>query len=228
MGSDAKRQRNKTQREATRVRRQVDPEPAGEEEEREIFFKNTRPGMDSPRSPSPSLLEPLVSPGELDYWVMLDMVQQINSKLGLLNLDNDQIRSICDGLLRDYQERDRAFGDLTKLVQENMELIKLIWENMDRPTVHQLRQDVATPHPIIWPDLIHSGGNLRAADIGITWQGSDTFFHGVKVVGPDTAGPSLRPRLAISTPYQPARECVSCDVSTAASAGGASSVFGDF
>ena len=214
MGSAAKRQRKKTQREAARVRRQVDPEPAGEEEELEILFKNTRPGMDSPRSPSPSLLEHPVSPGELDYGVVLDMVQQINSKLGLLNLDNDKIRSICDGLLRDYQERDRAFGDLTKLVQENMELTKLVRENMDRPTVHQPRQDVATPHPIIRPDLIDSGGNLRATDIGITWQGSDAFLHRVKVVGLDTAGQSLRPRLATSTPYQPATECVSCDVST--------------
>ena len=95
-----------------------------------------------------------------------------------------------------------------------MELTRLVRENMNRPAVHQPRQDVATPHPIIRPDLIDSGGNLRAADIGITWQGSDTFLHGVKVVGPDTAGPSLRPRLATSTPYQPVRECVSCDVST--------------
>ena len=85
---------------------------------------------------------------------------------------------------------------------------------MDQPTVHQPRQDVATPHPIIRLDLIDSGGNLRATDIGITWQGSDTFLHRVKVVGPDTAGPSLRPRMATSTPYQPARECVLFDVST--------------
>ena len=169
----------------------MDPEPAGEEEDLEIFFKNTRPGVDSPRSPSPSLLEPPVSPGELGYGVVLDMVQQINSKLGLLNLDIDKIRYICDGLLRDYQERDRAFGDLTNLVQENMELTQLVRENMDHPAVHQPRQDVATPHPIIRPDLIDSGGNLRAADIGITWQGSDTFLHGIKVGGPDTAGPSL-------------------------------------
>ena len=79
----------------------MDPEPTGEEEEHST-------GGGSPRSPSPSLLEPPVSPGELDYGVMLDKVQQINSKLGLLILDNYKIRSICDGLLRDYQERDRA------------------------------------------------------------------------------------------------------------------------
>ena len=27
-------------------------------------------------------------------------------------------------------------------------------------------------------------GNLRAADIGITWEGNETFLHVVKVVGP--------------------------------------------
>ena len=101
--------RKETTKENTTRSRQVDPEPAGEEEDLEIFFKNT-PG----------------EPGELDYGVVLDMVQQINSKLGLLNLDNDKIRSICDGLLRDYQERDRAFGDLTKLVHETMKLTKLV------------------------------------------------------------------------------------------------------
>ena len=61
-----------------------------------VFFRTTRPGMDSPRdsasSPLPSLLEPPVSPGELDYGVVLDMVQQINSKLELLNLDTLQFR----------------------------------------------------------------------------------------------------------------------------------------
>ena len=100
MGSAANRHRKKTQREAARVMRQMNPEPAGEEEELEIFFKNTQPGMDYPRSPSPSLLEPPVSPGELDYGVVLDMVQQINSKLGLLSLDNDKIRSIYSGTIR--------------------------------------------------------------------------------------------------------------------------------
>ena len=121
MGSAAKRHQKKTQREAARDMRQMDPEPTGEEEDLELFFKNTRPEVDPSRSPSPSLLDPPTSPGELDYGVVLDMVQQINSKLRLLSLDNDKIRSVCDGLLRDYQERDHAFGDLTKLVRENMD-----------------------------------------------------------------------------------------------------------
>ena len=79
---------------------------------------------------------------------------------------------------------------------------------------HHPQQDVFTPHPIIRQDLIDSEGNLRATDIGITWEGSDTFLHGVKVVGPNAAGLPMRPRPSTSTPYQPVREHVECGMST--------------
>ena len=61
---------------------------------------------------------------------------------------------------------------------------------------------------------MNNEGNLRTADIGITWEGSDTFLHGVRVVGP---GPTELPgthRLSTSTPYQPVREHGVCDMST--------------
>ena len=45
-------------------------------------------------------------------------------------------------------------------------------------------------------------GNLRAADIGITWEGNETFLHGVKVVGPKFSRPA-GPGPIISTPYSP-------------------------
>ena len=50
--------------------------------------------------------------------------------------------------------------------------------------------------------MLDGDGNLRAADIGITWEDNETFLHGVRVVGP---GPSRRPgmRPAMSTPHQP-------------------------
>ena len=60
----------------------------------------------------------------------------------------------------------------------------------DSPPTPQL--DAFQPHPIIPQDLMDNDGNLRATDIGITWAGSDTFLHRVKVVG-----------LATSTPHQP-------------------------
>ena len=40
------------------------------------------------------------------------------------------------------------------------------------------------------------------------------FLHGVRVVGPDAAEPSLRPRSTTSTPYLSVWEHVSCNIST--------------
>ena len=142
--------------------------------------------------------------GEIGYGVVLDMVQKINGRLGAMNLDTEKIQSVCDGLLRDYKDRDTAIGNLTRLVKETL----------DRPASHQHHMDAVTPHLIVRPDLIDDKGNLHAADIGITWQGSDTFLHGVKVVGANAAEPPLRPRPATSTPYAPVQEHVSCHMST--------------
>ena len=61
------------------------------------------------------------SQGELDYNVVLTMVQKINNQLGDMNGDNEKIRSVCDGLLRDYQIRDEAIGYLTRLVKETLD-----------------------------------------------------------------------------------------------------------
>ena len=131
---------------------------------------------------------------ELDYSV----VQKINNQLGDMNVDNEKIRSVCDGLLRDYQIRDEA----------------IVKETVDRLAPHHLHRDTAAPHSMVPPDLIDADGNLRAADIGIRWQGSETFLHGVKVVGPHVAGPALRSQPATLTPYIPVREHAPCHMST--------------
>ena len=132
------------------------------------------------------------------------MVQKINNELGLINLDNDKIRSVSDQLLKDNKARDRVIGDLTGLVKKGL----------DRSVEHRPQQDAVTPHPIIQQDLIGNEGNLCAADIGITWEGSVTFLHGVRVVGPSAAGLPGRPRPSTSTPYQPVREHIECSMST--------------
>ena len=92
----AKRNRRKSQREAARERRRRDPEPATEDEDLEVAFPHIQPVMELQESP---LLSPPVSPaspGELDYGVLLDMVQKINNRLGEMNLDTERIRSVCD------------------------------------------------------------------------------------------------------------------------------------
>ena len=57
-------------------------------------------------------------------------------------------------------------------------------------------------------------GNLRAADIWITWEGSDTFLHGFRIVGPGRTELPGRHRPSTSTPYQLVREHGACDMST--------------
>ena len=76
------------------------------------------------------------------------------------------------------------------------------------------RPDNAPPHPIIQPDLIDNEGNLHAEDIGITWEGSDTFIHGVRVVASDATNMPARRRPSTSTPYQPVRKHALCGMST--------------
>ena len=132
------------------------------------------------------------------------MMQKLNGQLGDMHMDNEKIRSICDGLLRDYRLRDEAIANLTRLVKEDV----------DRPATQHPHQDTAVPHAMVPPDLIDADGNLRAADIGITWQGSETFPHGVKVVGPHVAAPPLRSQPTTSTPYMPVLEHAPCHMSS--------------
>ena len=61
------------------------------------------------------------------------------------------------------------------------------------------------PHWVIQSDVLDEEGNLRPADIGITWEDNETFLHGVRVVGPGPPRPTgMGP--VMSTPYQPMRE----------------------
>ena len=129
------------------------------------MFKTTESPTDPP-SPVPRSLpdSPTVS-ADLQYEDVLDMVQRLNKELGLINLHNDKIRTVCNQLLQDNQARDRAISDLTRLVKRSLD------PSSGRPP----RPHASRPHPIIPQDLMDSDENLRATDIGITWAGSDTF-----------------------------------------------------
>ena len=172
MQSVTKRNRRKSQREAARLKRQGAPGPTSDDEDMEVHFKQP---MDTPDSPPASPPPSPTSQGETHYVVVLDMVQNIGDKLSALNLDNENIRAACDALRRQCQDQGVAFGDLSKLVKQSLE---------GRQS-QQPREETGRPHPLIRPDLIDSRGNLRATDIGITWQGGDTFLHGVRVAGPE-------------------------------------------
>ena len=62
------------------------------------------------------------------------------------------------------------------------------------------------PHPRIRPELLDGGGNLRARDIGITWQDGDTFLHGVRITGQRDDMEDNRRRPATAAPYPPCQE----------------------
>ena len=204
--SVTKRNRRKSQREAARLKRQGVPGPTSDDEEMEVHFNQSVDAPDPPpASPlhSPMNQEDTTQEGT-DYAVVLDMVQNLRDKLCALNLDNANIRAACDALRRQCQDQGVAFGDLSQLAKQSLE----------GRQPQQPRMETGRPHPIIRLDLTDSRGNLRASDIGITWQGSDTFLHGVRVAGPEEDIEHTRHRPETSTPYPPVREHHSCGMST--------------
>ena len=58
------------------------------------------------------------------------------------------------------------------------------------------------PQPVLQVAVLNGEGNLRAVDIGITWENNETFLHGVRMVGPGPPRPTgMGP--VMSTLYQP-------------------------
>ena len=60
------------------------------------------------------------------------------------------------------------------------------------------------PTPKMQTDVLDEDGNLRAADIGITWADNETFLHGVRVVGTRIPRPAGH-KPVMSTPYPEGR-----------------------
>ena len=61
-----------------------------------------------------------------------------------------------------------------------------------------------SPTPKMQRDVLDGDGNLRAADIGITWADNETFLHGVRVVGTKFSRPTGQEPV-MSTPYSEGR-----------------------
>ena len=153
------------------------------------------------------------------------MVKTVRDRLTALVLDNTNIRAACDDLRRQCHSQGVAFGDLSRLVKQSRE---------DQEESRADTWEETRPHPRIRPELLDGGGNLRARDIGITWQDGDTFLHGVRIIGqrddmednrrrPATAAPyppcpeeleDARRQPAMSTPYQQSHGHLSGDTST--------------
>ena len=196
--SAAKKIRRKSQREAARLQKQADALLAMEEDE-EVHFKRPDAVPDTPpvsRTDSPDQEEKNDREAE-DYTTVLEMVKAVRDRLTALVLDNTNIRAACDDLRRQCHSQGVAFGDLSRLVKQTRE---------DQEETRAYAHEETGPHPSIRPELLDAGGNLRARDIGITWQDGDTFLHGVRITGQRDNMEDNRRRPATAAPYPPCPE----------------------
>ena len=190
--SAAKKIRRKSQREALKLQGQADALPAMEEDE-EVLFKRPAASTDTPsgsRANSPDREED--EPGMKDYTTVLEMVKVVRDRLTELVLDNTNIRAACDDLRRQCHSQGVAFGDLSRLVSQT---------RADQEETRAYAREETGPHPSIRPELLDARGNLRARDIGITWQGGDTFLHGVRIAGQDDDMEDNHRRPSTAAPY---------------------------
>ena len=195
--SVVKKSRRKSQREAAGLRRQADAALAMEEDE-EILFKRPKTVPNTPRASRSNTPDPDDREKEpRDYTAVLEMVKTVRDQLTALVLDNTNIRAACDDLRRQCHSQGVAFGDLSRLVSQTRE---------DREETRAYAQEETGPHPRIRQELLDAGGNLRARDIGISWQDGETFLHGVRITGQKDDMGDNRPRPATAAPYPPCPE----------------------
>ena len=118
---------------------------------------------------------------------IVNMIKTLNGAIAALSRDTACIQKAYEQLRSENVARDRALTDLSEIVRE-----------------YGLSPTNRRPQPVLREDVVDRDGNLRGADIGITWDDNETFLHGVRVVRPDS---SLQPRMrpAVSTPHQPMR-----------------------
>ena len=195
--SAVKRNRRKSQREAARLQRLADAVPVMEEDE-EILFKRPESDQNTPRASRPNTPDPDDHEEEpRDYTAVLQMVRTVRDQLTALVLDNTNIRAACDDLRRQCHSQGVAFGDLSQLVSQTRE---------DREETRAYSHGETGPHPRIRQELLDAGGNLRARDIGISWQDGETFLHGVRIMGQTDDMEDNHPRPATAAPYPPCPE----------------------
>ena len=181
----AKRKRlahERQDRELFRPTRQMDPvdlsDPDTEQDDGEVRF--------APRGQSVEQMPatPAAAQATTDCDIV-NMIKTLNGAIAAVSRDTARIQKAYEQLREDNVARDRALTDLSEIVKE-----------------YGLAPTHMRPQPVLREDVVDGEGNLRAADIGITWENNETFLHGVRVVGP---GPPRQPgmRPAMSTPHQP-------------------------
>ena len=191
VSSAAKRARKKKlaherqDRESLHLTRQMDPaeltDPEMEQEDDEVRFAPRGQSVEQVPT-TPGTAQAATGCMEED---IVNMIKTLNGAIAAISRDTASIQKAYIQLRAENVARDKTLADLAEIVKE-----------------YGLTSTTRRPQPVLREDVIDGDGNLRAADIGITWEDNETFLHGVRVVGP---GPSRRPgmRPAMSTPQQP-------------------------
>ena len=169
-------------RELFRPTRQMDPvdlsDPDTEQDDGEVRF--------APRSQSVEQMPATPAAAQVTTDCdIVNMIKTLNGAIAAVARDTANIQRAYEQLRDENVARDRALTDLSEIVKE-----------------YGLTPTHMRPQPVLQEDVVDGEGNLRAPDIGITWENNETFLHGVRVVGP---GPPRQPgmRPAMSTPHQP-------------------------
>ena len=180
----------------------MEEEELAREEEDEIVFKRPRTVPDTPRAsrdntPDPDENTTTREEEHRQFETVLQLVKTVRDQITALVLDNTNIRAACDDLRRQCHSQGVAFGDLSRLVNQTRE---------DREETRAYSHGETGPYPRIRQELLDAGGNLRARDIGISWQDGETFLHGVRITGQEDDREDDRPRPARAAPYPPCPE----------------------
>ena len=200
MVSSSKRARRRrlAQRESSHSDHQMDPANLSgpdsdreEGEDHEILFPPR--AQDIVITPS--------SPGKVQAVLDCDianMVKTLNGAIAAVSQDTARIQRAYQQLCIGNIVRDKALADLTTMVRE-------CGSSPAATLPYGPPTPAARSRPAMQADVLDADGNVRTADIGITWEDNETFLHGVRVVGPKFLRPTGQEPV-MSTPYPRGRD----------------------
>ena len=91
--------------------------------------------------------------------------------IAAVSQDTARIQRSYRQLCAENIARDKALADLTAMVREYGSSPEATRPYGRSPGTTRLQ-------PTMQTDMMDGEGNLHAADIGITWEGNETFLHG--------------------------------------------------
>ena len=151
-------------------RQNVDSDIEEEGDHEVLFPPKTRESVATPPSPKRVLEVQGCGVGSVT-----SMVKTLNDAIAAVSQDTAKIQQAYQQLCKDNLARDKALADLTAMVKE--------YGSSPAAT-----RPYGPPTPKMQTDDLDEYGNLRPADIGITWADNETFMHGVRVVGTIISG----------------------------------------